>query len=91
MNLTKDMDAALMRFLKVCDEEGVEYSIGEPGTGKILVVDGDKVLGELKPYDENQAREAAEHFVGLYFGDRLTSIQKELSNQFKIDEYSDKK
>lgn len=51
LNLTKDMDAALDRMLKLYDEEGIEYSIGEPGTGKLLVTDGDEILGELRPVD----------------------------------------
>ncbi|WP_214771429.1 hypothetical protein [Exiguobacterium sp. s133] len=51
LNLTKDMDAALDRMLKFYDEEGIEYSFGEPGTGRLLVTDGDEILGELKPVD----------------------------------------
>lgn len=51
MNLIKDMNAALDRMLKLYDEEGIEYSIGEPGTGKPLVTDGDEILGELRPVD----------------------------------------
>lgn len=51
LNLTKDMDAALDRMLKLYDEEGIEYSIGEPGTGKLFVTDGDEILGELRPVD----------------------------------------
>lgn len=51
MKLTKDMDAALDRMLKLYDEEGIEYSFGEPGTGRLLVVSGDEILGELKPVD----------------------------------------
>jgi len=52
MNLTKDMDAVLNRMIELYDQEGIEYSFGEPGTGRILVTDGDEILGELLPVED---------------------------------------
>lgn len=55
IDLTTDMDAALERMISFYEEEGIEYSIGAPGIGRLLVTDGDDVIGELLPIEEVDA------------------------------------
>ncbi|VWX38785.1 hypothetical protein [Exiguobacterium oxidotolerans] len=85
MNLTKDMDAALDRLLEFYDEEGIEYFIGAPGTGKMLVTDGDEILGELLPVEDVSS------FVELHSmmstaqsGDTLESVTNKTKIAFTV-------
>ncbi|MFY7868973.1 MAG: hypothetical protein ACOVQN_05680, partial [Exiguobacterium sp.] len=65
LDLTKDMDAALERMISFYEEEGIEYSIGAPGTGRLLVTNGDEVIGELLPIEE------VDVFVGVALKSRI--------------------